>query len=124
MFVGYRALQIIADVTQTSDCKRLVESTVNHFGRIDILINNAGEAKSSSLYDPHLMDSLEEMININLRSAIQITQFAAPYLEMTNGSIIYVTSSVSKKPVKHSQTILYKLILFSIVHSNYDLLRC
>ncbi|OTF82291.1 hypothetical protein BLA29_012623, partial [Euroglyphus maynei] len=97
----YRALQIKADVTKEEDCKRLIDNTIDRFGKLDILINNAGAGAFGSIYDPKLLQTLEHMININVKSIAMITQMAVPYLEKTNGVIVNISSTLSFKPNVH-----------------------
>lgn len=97
----YKALQIQADVTKDEDCRRIVESTVNHFGKLDILVNNAGGGAFGSIYDPKLMSTLEHMIKLDLRSVVLITQLAVPHLEKTKGNIVMISSTLSTKPNAH-----------------------
>ena len=60
---GGRALAVQADVSEEADCKRLVETTVAHFGQLDVLVNNAG----TTTFVPH--DQLDDLTeDIWLRS--------------------------------------------------------
>ena len=95
----YKALQIQADVTKDEDCRRIVETTVNHYGRLDILVNNAGAGAFGSIYDPKLMDKFEHMIKLDVRSVVLITQLAVPHLEKSRGAIVNISSTLSFKPV-------------------------
>ena len=95
----YRALQMKADVTKEDDCKRLIATTIDQFGKLDILINNAGAGAFGSIYDPKLLETLEHMINLNVKSIAMVTQMAVPHLEKTNGVIVNISSTLSFKPV-------------------------
>ena len=46
---GLDALEVVADVTNTDDCKRLIDSTISKFGKLDIIVNNAGFGTNSSI---------------------------------------------------------------------------
>jgi len=48
---GLEPLEVVADVTKTDDCKRLIDSTISQFGKLDVLVNNADAAFASSLRD-------------------------------------------------------------------------
>nr|XP_046914239.1 LOW QUALITY PROTEIN: granaticin polyketide synthase putative ketoacyl reductase 2-like [Dermatophagoides farinae] len=96
----YRALQMKADVTKEDDCKRLIATTIDQFGKLDILINNAGAGAFGS-YDPKLLETLEHMINLNVKSIAMVTQMAVPHLEKTNGVIVNISSTLSFKPNVH-----------------------
>src|SRR5260221_7148936 len=53
---GQKALQVVADLTKDEDCIRLIQSTIDKFGKIDILVNNAGAGALTSLDDPKIME--------------------------------------------------------------------
>ena len=77
----------------------MIENTIDQFGKLDILINNAGAGAFGSIYDPKLLETLERMINLNVKSIAMITQLAVPHLEKTNGIIVNISSTLSFKPV-------------------------
>lgn len=96
---GYpKPLSIIADITK--DPERIINDTVSHFGRLDVLVNNAGIAKSDmvSNFDASQFD---HMINVNLRSAIILTNLAVPHLEKTQGNIVNVSSITGLRAYDH-----------------------
>ncbi|HHJ06466.1 MAG TPA: SDR family NAD(P)-dependent oxidoreductase, partial [Anaerolineae bacterium] len=73
---GGKAIAIQADVTRKSDVERLVEQTTAAFGRLDVLVNNAGAYPLSSLLEMR-EGEWDEVINANLRSVFLCTQAAA-----------------------------------------------
>ncbi|PAV28403.1 short-chain dehydrogenase [Virgibacillus profundi] len=84
------------DVTKSEDCESFVSETVNHFGGIDILINNAGQ---SAVYS--FEDVSEEMwksdLDLKLFAAINCSKAAIPYMiDREGGAIINVTASIAK----------------------------
>jgi NAD(P)-dependent dehydrogenase (short-subunit alcohol dehydrogenase family) len=81
----------LGDITETSQVDRLVSETVDHFGRIDILVNAAGIIKSGNIENTTL-DDWDKMMNINLRSVFYATQKCVPHLEATKGNIVNVSS--------------------------------
>lgn len=95
----YKALQIQADVNKDEDCRRIMETTINHYGRLDILVNNAGAGLFSSIHDPKLMGILDQMFALNVRSVVLLTQLAVPHLEKTKGVIVNISSTLALKPV-------------------------
>lgn len=82
-------LPIVADITQ--DPARIINETVNRFGRLDILVNNAGIILSDTVikFD---VNEFDRVINVNLRSAIVLTNLAVPHLERTKGNVVNVSS--------------------------------
>lgn len=84
-----KPLPIVADVTQ--DAKRIIDETVNRFGRIDVLVNNAGIFRGDSVVEFNA-NEYDKLMGINLKSAIILTNLAVPHLEKTNGNVINVSS--------------------------------
>lgn len=88
---GQPPLYVTTDVTQESDCEQLIKKTISHFGRIDILINNAGIAMRALFKDVKL-DVLRDVMNVNFWGTIYCTKFALPYLLQTKGSVVGIIS--------------------------------
>lgn len=82
---------IRADVTDESDAQKIVETTVENFGQIDILINAAGIIGNGTIENTALND-WDEMMNVNLRSVFALMQKTIPFLEKTKGNIVNVSS--------------------------------
>ncbi|XP_050328841.1 uncharacterized oxidoreductase TM_0325-like isoform X2 [Bactrocera neohumeralis] len=82
-------LSIIADVTV--DAERIINSTIEKFGQLDVLVNNAGVGERGSILDIDV-DQFDRLLNINLRSVFLLTKFAAPHLVKTQGNIVNVSS--------------------------------
>lgn len=81
----------MADVLENSQIDRLLSETVQHFGRIDVLVNAAGVIKSGSI-EATTLDEWDRMMNINARSVFYLMQKCVPHLEATKGNIVNVSS--------------------------------
>lgn len=81
----------LADVTQVSQIDRLVADVVEKMGQIDILVNCAGIIHNGTISDTTLED-WDKMMEINVRSIFYLMQRCVPYLEMTKGNIVNVSS--------------------------------
>ena len=90
-------VQVIGDVTDLEILKKLVKTAIDSFGKIDILINNAGFGLPSSIYDPNLLESYNSIMDTNVKSVVALSQLAVPYLEKTKGVIVNVSSVASTK---------------------------
>ncbi|XP_040576176.1 3-oxoacyl-[acyl-carrier-protein] reductase FabG isoform X2 [Lepeophtheirus salmonis] len=84
-------LLIQASLDIEEDVKRVVEETINRFGRLDILVNNAGILERGSIENTSL-ESYDRVMNINVRSVFQTTSLATPHLIKTKGNIVNVSS--------------------------------
>ena len=90
---GGRAQAIQADVTQKTDIERLVAQATDTFGKIDVLVNNAGVYPLSSLVDM-VEDEWDQVIDANLRSVFLCTQAVARQMisQGTGGAIVNIAS--------------------------------
>lgn len=90
-FPGIEILCIKTDVSKEDDCRNLIEQTIKHFGRIDILINNAGVSMRALFQDAEL-DVIYRIMNINFYGTVYCTKYALPYLLDSKGSLVGVIS--------------------------------
>jgi 3-oxoacyl-[acyl-carrier protein] reductase len=94
-------LAIPADVTVTDDIKRVVESGVDRFGRIDILVTNAG-GPPAGRFEQLTHEQWEEAIRLTLFSAIELTRQVLPGMKERHwGRILNITSIAVKQPVEN-----------------------
>jgi short-subunit dehydrogenase len=89
--LGIEALAIRTDVTVEQDCRILVEKTVEKFGRVDILINNAGISMRAIFIDLQL-DVMRRLMDTNYWGTVYCTKYAMPHLLKTKGSLVGVIS--------------------------------
>ena len=84
---GQEATFIAADVTITEDCAHLVLATQEHYGRVDVLVNNAGIFPSATLQDttPDLWDAV---FAVNVRGAFLCAQCAIPIMQQQGGGVV------------------------------------
>ncbi len=88
---GPEILPVVADVTGEEDCKRLIDKTIEAFGRIDILICNAGISMRAALDDAQT-DVLRRLMDVNFWGTVYCVKYALPYLQASKGSIVGVSS--------------------------------
>ncbi len=79
------------DISQKKDCENLINKTVEKFGRIDILINNAGISMRAVFAEVEF-DVLEKLMNVNFWGTVYCTKFALPYLLKARGVVIGISS--------------------------------
>lgn len=89
--VGEDVLCLRTDVSSEVDCRRLVQETVAKYGRIDILINNAGLSMRAMFKDLDL-DVLRRLMDVNFWGTVYCTKYALPWLLESKGSVVGVIS--------------------------------
>jgi glucose 1-dehydrogenase len=91
--LGAKVIGVEADVSKVADLQRLVDATVKEFGRLDIMVNNAGVETRTSVLDT-TEEQYEKVLEINLKSAFFGTQIAAKQMiaQGGGGRIINITS--------------------------------
>ncbi|MFA5786362.1 MAG: SDR family oxidoreductase [Actinomycetota bacterium] len=96
---GADVLASIADVTVPSDCERLVQDTVERFGAMHILVNNAGGPPVGTA-ESHDEQAWEAALRLNLLSTINLSRAALPHLKAAGwGRIVNVTSVAARQPL-------------------------
>jgi short-subunit dehydrogenase len=88
---GGDAIFIKTDVSIEEDCKRLIDKTLEKYGGIDILINNAGVSMRASFIDADLK-VLHSLMNVNFWGTVYCTRYALPFLIKQKGSLVGVSS--------------------------------
>jgi gluconate 5-dehydrogenase len=104
---GTPALAVTADVTLESDVKALVEQTVESFGALDVLVNNAGATRLLPLLE-HTLADWQQVIDVNLTGSFLMAREAARVMiPRRSGSIINVSSVFALGATKAFPVISY-----------------
>lgn len=90
--LGAQALVVQTDVTDQTACHNLVASTVEHQGRIDVLVNNAGMTMWTTLEQMTDLTIFERLMRVNYFGSVYCTYYALPYLKESHGRIVAVSS--------------------------------
>ncbi len=88
---GTDILAVQTDVTSETACKNLISSTIQYFGRIDILINNAG-LSMRALFDDIELKSFKHIMDVNFYGTVYCTKYALPHLISSKGSLVGIIS--------------------------------
>lgn len=88
---GYDVWPVACDVSRYEDCAALIQQTIARYGRVDMLINNAG-AGFRGLIENTSPEAFSAVIDSNLMSAVYCTQAGLPEIRKNKGSIVFISS--------------------------------
>lgn len=89
--LGANAIAVECDVTRESDCEKLIDTAVDKFGGIDVLICNAG-ISMRALFDDVDLKVLHSLMDVNFWGTVYCTKYALQYIQKSRGSIVGVSS--------------------------------
>lgn len=102
--LGENALAVPTDVADRAACERLIAATVERFGGIDVLVNNAG-FNSRGPVDRVSLDDMESILEVNLKAPLRLSKLALPYLKQARrGAIVNVASLAGRVPLDEEAT--------------------
>jgi len=96
---GGDAIFVQADISIEEEANRIIEKTIETYGKIDILFNNAGIVLGGAI-DTISTEDWDRTMAVNVRGIYLVTKYAIPHLRKTQGVIINNSSSVAFKGVK------------------------
>ncbi|XP_065206450.1 3-oxoacyl-[acyl-carrier-protein] reductase FabG-like [Planococcus citri] len=86
-----KPLLITGEMANEQDVKNIIDSTIKHYSRLDVLINNAGIWEMGSIENTSL-EQYDRIFNVNVRAVYQLTMLAVPHLIESKGNIINISS--------------------------------
>ena len=89
---GGQAIFVQGNVSQVADCKKLVDATVEAFGKIDILFCNAGVATAIPMEET-TEEEFDRVMGVNVKGVFFCCKYAIPYMKKQGGGVILTTSS-------------------------------
>lgn len=86
-------LSLKVEMSDEQQVDTVVAKTVDHFGRIDVLVNNAGTlGHETQIQEPDFYDDFKNIMQVNLFAPVRLSQLALPHLEKTKGVIVNISS--------------------------------
>jgi 3-oxoacyl-[acyl-carrier protein] reductase len=95
---GGDAVAGVADVSDADDVEGFVERTVDEFGSLDVLHNNAGIPQQSTPVEDVAESTWDDIVDVNLKSAFLGAKYATPYLRESSGVILNTASTAGIRP--------------------------
>ena len=88
---GYDVVAVDGDVTNLEHCENLINQAIQAFGKIDVLVNNAGISTRGTIEDlePAVF---KKVMEVNYLGSVYPTQYAIPHLKKSAGSVIFISS--------------------------------
>lgn len=93
---GYDVFAVAGDVSLDTDCHRLIDLTLKHYGKIDVLVNNAGISMRGRLEELSL-DVISKIYEINVIGPVKLARLAISHIKKSKGSIVFISSLVGIK---------------------------
>uniref|UniRef100_A0AC35EZ56 Uncharacterized protein n=1 Tax=Panagrolaimus sp. PS1159 TaxID=55785 RepID=A0AC35EZ56_9BILA len=86
-----RILAVLGPIEKEETLQAIINKTIDTFGKINVLINNAGTAKKPNC-DPSSTENLDYVYSVNVRAPFRLTELCLPYLQKCKGNIINISS--------------------------------
>ncbi|RWS22516.1 3-oxoacyl-[acyl-carrier-protein] reductase FabG-like protein [Leptotrombidium deliense] len=89
---NYKALQFVGDITDKEVAKQLIEKTIDTFGKLDVLVNNAAIHKDVGILDKDVLQDFDDHHSINIRAAVHLCHLSLPHLIESKGCIVNISA--------------------------------
>lgn len=89
---GSACTVVVGDLADREECKKIIDTAIQHYGGIDVLINNAGITMWANFEDTDSPELIEKVLRVNFLSAAYCTHYALPHLKAARGRIVAVAS--------------------------------
>ncbi len=96
---GSNCLGLPADITRQEDVERIVSETLERFGRLDVLVNNAGRSMRGKVLDT-TPEQFRDLMELNLIALVRCTRAAVPHLLKQRGHVVNIGSLAAKSAAR------------------------
>ncbi len=126
---GAQVVTVRADVTNDRDCQAIVSGATVAFGRLDVLVNNAGATMWARFEDIQDVSILKNIMDVNYMGAVYCTRHALPFLRQSKGLIVGISSMAGRTGVptrtgysaaKHAMTGFFDSLRIELDGSGVD----
>ncbi|XP_041972385.1 3-oxoacyl-[acyl-carrier-protein] reductase FabG-like [Aricia agestis] len=115
-FTGLKPFLVKADICKDNEAKAVVQKTIEKFGKIDVLVNNAGVYHAGNLMDGSIVSTYDDIMNVNFRAVVVLTSYVAPHLAKTKGNVVNISSVLGFVPTKLPGGHVYAASKAAIIH--------
>lgn len=105
--IGAEVLLVRGDLLDTANVLRIVDETLAHFGRIDVLVNNAGGMLGRKTIDEYTEAHLQQVLTLNVTQVVLFLHEVAPVMRRQGGGVIINVSSIAARTGGAGGAILY-----------------
>ncbi len=130
--LGGEAVPVVTDVTRPTDCRRLIQAAVDRWGRLDVLINNAG-ISMRALFIETSPEVLRKVMEVNFWGTVYCTHYAMEHLLKQKGTLVGISSIAGFKGLpgraaysasKFAMNGLLETIRIETLHTGMHVLVC
>ncbi len=112
----------MADLSKQEDLERIMETTIKHFGQLDVLVNNAAVSLGKKIEDLKAVEAFDYTIKVNLRAPYVLTHLAVPHLSKTKGCAVNVSSTHSSRSVRSEISFSLIPLIQKLITKSYPLM--
>jgi len=96
--ISCEVLSVVADVSVENDCKTIINKTIEKYGKIDVLINNAG-ISMRAIFEELDLSVIKKLMDTNFWGTVYCTKFALPWLLKSKGTVVAISSIAGFVPL-------------------------
>ncbi|MGB0840362.1 MAG: SDR family oxidoreductase, partial [Chitinophagales bacterium] len=89
---GLEVFAVVGDVSKEEDCEQLIKATIAHYGKLDVLVNNAGIAAEGTV-EGASPSVFKKVMDVNYLGSVYPTHYALPHLRASKGNVLFISSA-------------------------------
>ncbi|HEY9827127.1 MAG TPA: SDR family oxidoreductase [Stenomitos sp.] len=129
--LGAQVLAVQTDVTDAAQCQQCIEQTIQAWGRIDCLVNNAGVSCVSRFDEVSDLSVFTHLMQVNYLGAVYCTHAALPYIKQSQGLLVAISSLCGKTGIplrsgyvasKHAMQGFFDTLRIELLHTGVGVL--